>query len=124
MICRICGEIFYIKRGLLDLFKSKEEYICNKCYKKYPLHLRYEVCQLDKYNCVILPMFDKKYNIDYNAFIKEYSKIFIANLYREGFTLFFFNHIDLSIDDTLEALDAISKLVNSNLIILCLSLIK
>ena len=69
-------------------------------------------------------LFDKKYNIDYNSFIKEYSKIFIANLYREGFTLFFFNHIDLSIDDTLEALDAISKLVNSDLIILCLSLIK
>ena len=60
MICRICGDIFYVRRGILDLFKSKEELICNKCYKKYPIHLSYEVCQLDKYNCVILPMFSKK----------------------------------------------------------------
>lgn len=124
MVCRICGDIFYVKRGILDLFKSKEEYICNKCYKKYPIHLSYELCQLDKYSCVILPMFQKKYYIDYNAFIKEYSKIFIANMNRKGFKLLFFNHLDLSDISSLEALDAITKLLSSNLIILCFSLIK
>ena len=124
MVCKICGDIFYIRRGLLDLFNTKEELICNKCYKKYPIHLCYEVCQLDKYNCVILPMFQKRYNIDYNAFIHEYGKIFLANYKREGFQLFFFNHLDLTNDFELEALDAISKLVNSNLIILCFSLLK
>lgn len=124
MVCKICGDIFYIRRGILDLFNTKEELICNKCYKKYPIHLSYEVCQLDKYNCVILPMFQKRYNIDYNAFIHEYGKIFLANYKREGFQLFFFNHLDLTNDFELEALDAISKLVNSNLIILCFSLLK
>ena len=124
MVCKICGDIFYIRRGLLDLFNTKEELICNKCYKKYPIHLSYEVCQLDKYNCVILPMFQKRYNIDYNAFIHEYGKIFLANYKREGFQLFFFNHLDLTNDFELEALDAVSKLVNSNLIILCFSLLK
>ncbi len=124
MICRICGDIFYVRRGILDLFKSKEELICNKCYKKYPIHLSYEVCQLDKYNCVILPMFSKKYFIDYNLFIKEYSKIFIANYKREGFQIFFFNHLNLTDDYELEALDAITKLVKSNIIVLCFSLVK
>lgn len=124
MICRICGDIFYVRRGILDLFQSKEELICNKCYKKYPIHLSYEVCQLDKYNCVILPMFSKKYFIDYNLFIKEYSKIFIANYKREGFQIFFFNHLNLTDDYELEALDAITKLVKSNIIVLCFSLVK
>ena len=124
MICRICGDIFYVRRGILDLFKSKEELICNKCYKKYPIHLSYEVCQLDKYNCVILPMFSKKYFIDYNLFIKEYSKIFIANYKREGFQIFFFNYLNLTDDYELEALDAITKLVKSNIIVLCFSLVK
>ena len=124
MICRICGDIFYVRRGILDLFKTKEELICNKCYKKYPIHLSYEVCQLDKYNCVILPMFSKKYFIDYNLFIKEYSKIFIANYKREGFQIFFFNHLNLTDDYELEALDAITKLVKSNIIVLCFSLVK
>lgn len=124
MICKICGDIFYVRRGILDLFKSKEELICNKCYKKYPIHLSYEVCQLDKYNCVILPMFSKKYFIDYNLFIKEYSKIFIANYKREGFQIFFFNHLNLTDDYELEALDAITKLVKSNIIVLCFSLVK
>lgn len=123
MRCRICNDFFYIRRGLLDLFKTKEEYICNKCYKAYPIHLSYEAIQLDKYNCVVLSMFSKKYKIDYNYFIKEYSKIFQANLNREGFHLLFFDHLDLD-DYTLLLLDAISKLHSSNLIILCFSVIK
>jgi hypothetical protein len=123
MLCRICGEYFYIRRGLLDLFQTKEEYICNKCYKKYPIHLSYEGVQLDKYTCVILSMFDKKYKIDYNLFIKEYTKIFKANQNRKGYQLLFMNHMDLD-DSSLEVLDAISKLFESNLIILCLSVRK
>ena len=124
MTCKICGEAFYMKRGLFDLFNMKEVYICNKCYKKYPIDLSFSTCQLDKYNCIIIPMFKKRYYIDFNAFIHEYTKIFIANYKREGYELFFFNHVDLSNDDTLEVMDAISKLVRSDIIILCFSLIK
>ena len=124
MICKICGDMFYIRRGILDLFKTKEEVICNKCYKKYPIHLSYEVCQLDKYSCVILPMFMKRYNIDYNLFVNEYSKVFKANYRRDGFKIFFFNHLDLTCDLELEALDAITKLVKSNIIVICFSLVK
>ena len=123
LICRICGEIFYIRRGLLDLFNTKEEYICNRCYKKYPIHLSYEAIQLDKYQAIILSMFSKKYKIDYNLYVREYNKIFLANYRRGNYHVLFFNHVDLT-DETLEVLDAISKLHSMNLIIICFSLRK
>ena len=121
MKCVICNELFYFRRSLLELFKEKEEYICPKCYKKYPIHLKLHPIQLDKYQCVIVSMFDKKYFIDYNVFIKEYTKIFTANFKREGFKLLFFNHMTLD-EYTLEALDAISKLLKSSIIIILFSL--
>ena len=74
MVCGICGEFFYIRRSLLDLFKTKKEYICNRCYKKYPIHIGYEAIQLDLYNCIIISMFERKERIEYNAFFKEYGK--------------------------------------------------
>ena len=61
MTCKICGEAFYMKRGLFDLFDMKEVYICNKCYKKYPIDLSFLACQLDKYKCIIIPMCKKRY---------------------------------------------------------------
>ena len=68
-------------------------------------------------------MFDKKYYINYNAFIKEYTKVFIANLKRDGFEVLFFNHLILD-DYTIEDLDAISKLMKSNIIVICFSTTK
>ena len=123
MKCVLCNELFYFKRSLLELFKEKEEYICPKCYKKYPIHLGIKSIILDEYECVIISMFDKKYYINYNAFIKEYTKVFIANLKRDGFEVLFFNHIRLD-DYTIENLDAISKLMKSNIIVICFSTTK
>ncbi len=120
MKCILCNELFYFRRTLLELFKEKEEYICPKCYKKYPIHLNLHPIQLEKYQCVIVSMFDKKYYIDYNAFIKEYTKVFKANMNRKGFELLFFNHLELD-EYTLESLDAISKLLKSNIIIISFS---
>lgn len=120
MRCRICGQMFYIKRGILDLFNTKEEYICNRCYKKYPINLSYEAIQLDRYKAVIISMFSKRYKLDYNLFYKEYSKVFIANFKRKGFKTFFIDFINLN-DYTLEIIDGITKLVNCDIIIVCLN---
>ena len=121
MRCIICNDLFYIKRSLLKLFNTDKEYICNKCYKRYPIVLHYEAIQLEKYNCVVLAMFKKHERIEYNGFYKEYSKLFIANMHRKGFKALFLNHIKLD-DDTIELFDAYSKLLRSNIIILCLSI--
>ena len=120
MRCVICNDIFYIKRRLLELFNTEKVYICNKCYKMHPIDFKYEAIQLDKYECIILSMFKKRERIEYNGFFKEYSKLFIANMHRNGFEALFFDHIKLD-DDTLEILDAYSKLLRSNIIILCFS---
>ena len=122
MKCILCNQIFYFKRTLLDLFKEKEEYICPRCYKKYPIHLKLYPIQLEKYQCIIVSMFDKKYYIDYNAFIKEYTQVFKANYNRKGFKLFFFNHLELD-EYTLEALEVISKLNKSSIIIILFSVL-
>ena len=121
MKCKLCDEVFYLPRSILELFNTKKEYICNRCYKKYPISLSYEAIQLDRYSCVILSIFPKRYNIDYNCFYKEYSKVFIANFRRKGFFTFFFDFVNLN-DYTLEILDGLSKLVEQNIIIICLNM--
>ena len=63
-------------------------------------------------------MFDKKYNIDYNLFYKEYSKVFLANYKRNGFKTFLVDYINLN-DFTLEIIDGITKLVKCDIIIVC-----
>ncbi len=121
MRCVICNDLFYIKRRILDLFSTNKEYICNKCYSKYPITLKYEAIQLDRYKCVIISMFKKRSRIEYNGFVKEYSKLFIANLKRDGYHAIFIDHIKLT-EEFLETMDIYSKLLDSNLAILCFSM--
>ena len=117
MKCRICNNFFYIKRKILTLFSSNEEYICNSCYKKYPIALSYEAIALDRYHCLVLSIFKHHYRIDYNLFFKEYSKIYHACLKRKGYKVLFLDYIDLN-DDTFEVLDCITKLIESNILVL------
>ena len=118
MKCVYCNENFYVKRSILELFSSKKEYICDKCYKKYKMELSVENIQLDKYDCMVISMFKKRYYIDYNYFFKEYSKIIDTFIYKENYKLLFFDYLKLS-DNVFETLDYISKLNKSNLIVFC-----
>ena len=122
MKCLICNNYFYLKKSLLDLFKTKKEYICDKCYKKYPIHLKYELIELDKYQASIISLFDKKYNINYNAFYNEYSKIVNNYLNKENYQVILLNYLKLD-DRDLEALDCISKLFEKNLIVIVYAII-
>ena len=115
--CVYCNKVFYIKRSLLELFSTKKEYICNTCYKKYPIDIRMEKIRLDIYDCTIISLFSEKYYIDKNYYIREYSKVFNAFYKKENNELLFFDEIDLD-DNGLALLDGISKLLKSNLIIL------
>lgn len=117
----MCKDFFYFKRNLLTLFQEKEEYLCPRCYKKYPIHLNLYPMQLEKYQCIIIAIFDRKYFIDYNYFVKEYAKVFTANYHREGFETIFLNDIVLD-EYGIEAIDAMSKLLKSNLVVICFSL--
>ncbi len=122
MKCLICNNYFYLKKSLLDLFKTKKEYICDKCYKKYPIHLKYELIELDLYQASIISLFDKKYNINLNVFYKEYSKIFKNYFNKEEYQVIFLDYLCLD-DRDLEALDGISKLFEKNLIVVVYAII-
>ena len=39
MNCLICKRPFYKKRSFLDLFKEEKGYICDLCYKRYPIKI-------------------------------------------------------------------------------------
>ncbi len=120
MKCLICNQRFYIKRDFLNLFNTDILYICDRCYKKYPINLSYENILLEKYECHVVSMFKKRYFIDFNAYIIEYNKIFESLRKINKNPIIFLNHLRL--DDTgLEELDAISKLFESDINILCFS---
>ncbi len=117
MKCVFCNNNFYIKRSILDLFKIEKEYICNRCYKNYPINFKLERIQLDIYECTLISLFDKKYYIDMNYYIKDYSKVFRTLIKKDNYRLLFFDEISLD-DNSLEELDCMSKLFESNLIII------
>ena len=119
MYCRNCGNYFYVKRKLLELFKSKKELLCDECYNKYPINIDINHLLLDKYHCIIISLFKQKYNLNFNCYIKEYSKILITNMYRKDYHLIFLDYVDLQNDYTLEVFDIFSKLHMKNLIVFC-----
>lgn len=118
MICRLCNNDFYIKKELHNLFFDKKEYICDSCYKKYPIELEITDFPLEDYHCVILSMFKKNYYIDYDFFINEYSKIFSSIMLRNGYMVLFFDNFILN-DFTIETIDLYSKLFQKNIYIFC-----
>ena len=121
MVCKSCGKKFYIKKTLYDLFSKKYEYLCDKCYMKYPIDLKLTSIILDKYHCHILSVFQRKYPINYNYYINEYSKIVETSLQKSGYILLFFDYIYLN-DYMVELLDFYSKLFKKNLYIITFNL--
>lgn len=117
MLCKNCGDYFYIRRNLLTLFNSKKEYLCNKCYNLFPIKLEYTEVILEDYKAAIISIFERVCRIDYNYYFLEYSKIFNANVKRRGFHVLLLDYLSLS-DYTIEVLDVISKLHKKNLLII------
>ena len=116
-ICLNCGTKFYVKRSILELFSTKRELICKECYLKYPLKITFEDIYLDKYKAKIVSMFkDVKVN-DLNIYMEEYTKIFKSLLHFKNYKIIFIDSINLT-DEVIEELDAISKIFESNIIIL------
>lgn len=115
MYCRLCGKFFYIRRGFVELFSQKKEYLCDNCHNM--LNLKLEIIELERYHCYILSMFKKGRNIDYNYYINEYNIIVSKYICRDKYQFLFFDYIYLT-DFNLEVLNMISKLFKKNLFIL------
>ena len=120
MRCKICGDLFYTRRGINDLFRTKEETICRKCIIKHGINIEIENIILDLYEIRIVSLFKRKEKIEYNLFTDDFSKIYKALLLNDGYKVLFFDHIIIN-DETIEEFDGFTKLFESNLIIMCLS---
>ena len=116
-ICLNCGSKFYIKRSILELFSTKKEYLCQRCYSENPLSIRFEDIILDKYEVRIVSMFENVSVNDLNYYINEYPKIYKSLMKTTKLPIIFLDKIYIN-DETIEELDAITKLFESNIIIL------
>lgn len=118
MVCAKCKKLFFIKRGFLGLFREEKEFLCNECYKKYPISLGIESIAFSDYEAVIISIFRKRYPIDYNWYYKEYNQIIEANLNREGYNVILLDSLLIN-QDTMEVLNSYCQLFKSNIIVIC-----
>lgn len=75
MICRLCQNDFNIKRTILNLFDTKEYFICPKCLEAHPFKLEFNVIPLDNHLLEIVSLF-KRLPPASTPFIREESSIY------------------------------------------------
>ena len=90
MECLICGSFFNEKRMLKDLFRTKKFHVCLNCLNKYTFEIEYNYFPLNKKILEVVSLFNKDRNINYDAFIFEFSEIYkkISELNQNKFVLF------------------------------------
>lgn len=77
MRCSICKRKFEIKRNFNNLLKIERYYICDSCYKKYPISLDMFTMPLSEGRTVyVYTLFSEDNRIDTTPFIKEFSFIY------------------------------------------------
>lgn len=117
MKCYICKKNFNEKISFSNLFKPKMLFICDDCYRRYPINISYTEVPVGK-GIRIYSLFPKKYKINTNAFILEYSRIyeFIAEI-KNRYILLFDNFY---LTDKMEKfIEAFSSLFDGEIFILC-----
>ena len=118
MLCRICNEIFNERRRLIDLFRTKEFYVCGKCLKKYPFEIEYNLIPLDSHMLEIISLFKKDKMINYDAFVLEYSEIYKKILeINENKFIIFVNKVFIS-EELLNDYSHLSTLLDTDIVLL------
>lgn len=117
MKCEYCGKEMRISSKHEKWYAWKRGYLCDMCYKMYPLSLEITVIPLKSYRCVVLSMFEKKYAVNYDYFIWEYNFIWRRCLESPEFFLLFTNSLRIN-KSTIAVLDGISRLFRNNIFLL------
>ncbi len=96
--------------------RYSKNYICDDCYKKYPIEMKMEYFPLEVYNCYLLSLFQKKIGFDYNYYVEEYSHIF--NYFNKlKYHIIFVDNVKMDVDSFIE-LDIITKLVKKDILVI------
>ena len=112
-------ELFFSEnRRLIDLFRTKEFFVCNECIKKYPFEIEYNYFPLEGYVLEVISLFKRDRYINYDAFLYEYSEIYkkITELNKEKLILF--NSKLFITEENIKNYSYISTLLDTNIIIL------
>lgn len=116
MKCLICKKEFIIKRKIKDLLIKQIYFVCNNCYKTYPIKLDMTKVPLsNNKELIIISLFeeDNKFNAD--AYILEYSKIALRYINKYAILL---DNLFLS-EDIINYYDVISRLISQNVYVIC-----
>lgn len=119
MRCKICNKKFEIKKNFSNLLKVERYYICDTCYKKYPISLDMFTMPLSKGRILyVYTLFSEDKRIDTTAFIKEISMIykFCLNKYRGDIIIL---EESFKIDESgMYNFNVISKLLDKNIVVI------
>lgn len=118
MRCLICKRLISTNLTFSNFLKNQNDLICDACFKRYPLKISYAVIPIGK-NVHIFSLYPKKYQINENAFLIEYSKIF--EYMQKNFKnklIIPFNNFNLT-KNRVYILEQISKLINDEIFIIC-----
>ena len=118
MKCLVCNSEFNEPRFLKDLFRTKIFHVCQSCLNKYPLKINFILIPLDYHQLEIVFLFPKDKNINYNAFLEEYSKIYEnISFLNQDKLIIPYEKIYLT-EENLTSFDQISTLLDKDIIVL------
>ncbi len=117
MRCLNCKENFIIKRRVDTLFKKEKYYICDKCFKKFPIKLSIDTIPITDRMIEIYSIFEKQYFINYDAFIIEYSKIFEYLYHKRKYFIIIFDYIKIT-ENFIKQIEIFSTILAENVVIL------
>ncbi len=118
MKCLICNHTFIVKRRIKDLFSYSKYFVCDSCYKKYPIKINYSVVPLNKYSLKIYSLFDKEYYFKNDPFFLEFSHLLDYVLKSSNENIFIYSLLKLN-EYNLSILSNLANLLESDLIIVC-----
>ena len=118
MKCMICDQIFNEPRMLKDLFRTKQFHVCLNCLKNYPIKINFSHIPLENHMLEVVTLFENDKNINYDAFLEQYSLIYkkIREI-NSNKIIIFLNKLYLT-DEFIEEYDHLSRLIDKEIVVL------
>jgi hypothetical protein len=89
MLCELCGKKVKTKKNVFNLFEPETHHLCEMCYRKYPLNMKYQVIPIEngemRHYLMNAPIAN---SIAYMSFLKPYYQHYLLR-YKNCIFLYF-----------------------------------
>ncbi|HBG32412.1 MAG TPA: hypothetical protein DEG42_03980 [Acholeplasmataceae bacterium] len=89
MLCELCGKKVKTKKSIFNLFEPEIHHLCEMCYRKYPLNMKYQVIPIEHgqihHYLMNAPIIS---SIAYMSFLKPYYQDYLLR-YKNCIFLYF-----------------------------------